>query len=237
MTITPISETTVLISFGQRIAADVAERIAAALPAIRHIMGTSLIDIIPSYTSILIEFDSLTMEMTECINTLQEQLSAESILPLAHSDTDTLEIPVYYGEEVALDRHTVCAYTGLSFDEVIQYHTQQTYRVYALGFMPGFAYLGQLDERLTIARKTTPSFCIPKGSVAIADQQTAIYPKASPGGWQVIGRTPLELIDFQRETLTLFTPSAKVRFVAISKQTFLNMGGQLDDSHLGNKRC
>ncbi|MFC3024521.1 5-oxoprolinase subunit PxpB [Vibrio zhugei] len=237
MTITPVSETTFLISFGQTITPKVADTIAAALPIIRQVMGNSLIDMIPSYSSILIEFDNGIMAMTSCIHALDQQLSRDNELGTTAPNQDTLEIPVYYGEDVALDQHAICTHTGLSFEDIVRLHTQQTYRVYALGFLPGFAYLGQLDDRLTIPRKTSPSFRIPKGSVAIADQQTAVYPKASPGGWHVIGRTPVDLIDYQRQTLTLFTPAAKVRFVPISQATFLAMGGQLDSSLVEGTRC
>ena len=101
------------------------------------------------------------------------------------------------------------------------------YRVYAIGFAPGFAYLGNTDKRIEIPRKQTPRLRVPAGSLAIADRQTAIYPKQSPGGWQIIGRTPISLIDFQRENLTVFEMGAQVSFTPIDKATFLDTGGVL----------
>ena len=234
-----VSETSLLIDFGNEITPQIADTIAISLPIIRQVLDTGLVDIIPAYTTVLVEFDSLKTDVTACVQMLTAQLQKLEMSQSASAHTFThsmpkqshvIEIPVYYGDEVALDKASICAHTHLSFDEVIHLHSQQEYRVYALGFTLGFAYLGNTDMKLNMSRKNTPSFCIPKGSVAIADQQTAIYPKDSPGGWQVLGRTPLELVDFYRDNLTLFSPGDKVRFRAISRATFLSMGGSLDIS-------
>ena len=131
---------------------------------------------------------------------------------------------------MALDAAEICAYSGLSWSEVAEVHSQTSYRVYAIGFAPGFAYLGNLDSRLQMPRKSTPRSRVSKGSVAIAEQQTAVYPKASPGGWHIIGRTPISLVDFDRDNLSLFYIGAQVRFKAISRQQFFDMGGDLDEA-------
>ena len=116
---------------------------------------------------------------------------------------------------------------ALPIYDVVNIHVSATYRVYAIGFAPGFAYLGNTDKRIEIPRKQTPRLKVPAGSLAIADRQTAIYPKQSPGGWQIIGRTPISLIDYQRENLTVFEMGAQVSFTPIDRATFLDMGGVL----------
>ena len=137
---------------------------------------------------------------------------------------------------MALDADEICEHTGLTFEEVINIHASTTYRVYAIGFAPGFAYLGNTDSRIEIPRKQTPRLKVPPGSLAIADRQTAIYPKQSPGGWQIIGRTPVSLIDFERENLTVFEMGAQVTFTRIDKATFLKMGGVLLPEELSEPR-
>ena len=184
---------------------------------------------IPSYHSILITVDILQTSMSDFqqqVEALLNQSSSTSI-SLQHLE---IEVPVYYGEEVALDAAEICAYSGLSWSEVAEVHSQTSYRVYAIGFAPGFAYLGNLDSRLQMPRKSTPRSRVSKGSVAIAEQQTAVYPKASPGGWHIIGRTPISLVDFDRDNLSLFYIGAQVRFKAISRQQFFDMGGDLDEA-------
>lgn len=141
---------------------------------------------------------------------------------------DLIRIPVYYGEEVALDSTEVEQLTGLAFEEICRLHQSQIYRVYAIGFAPGFAYLGSTAEELHVPRKISPRLTVPKGSVALADNQTAIYPASSPGGWQIIGRSPVEMIDWHREPPMLVKAGDRVEFYAISREEFISLGGDLD---------
>ena len=138
-------------------------------------------------------------------------------------------MPVYYGPEVGLDLDEVCDYSGLSRDEVVRIHSEQTYRVYAIGFSPGFAYLGITDQRIALPRKATPRQKVPTGSVGIAGSQTAIYPSATPGGWQIVGRTPQKMIDWDSDSLALVAVGDKVRFRSIDRQQYLELGGSLDE--------
>ena len=138
-----------------------------------------------------------------------------------------LTIPGYYGEEVGLDLVLIAERSGLSIAEVIECHCAKIYDVYAIGFSPGFAYLGEVDDAIACPRKVTPRKSLPKGSVGIADQQTAVYPKDSPGGWQIVGRTPVELVDFQAEKITPFTVGGRVKFEPIDREQFVTLGGQL----------
>ncbi|WP_295890698.1 5-oxoprolinase subunit PxpB [uncultured Vibrio sp.] len=226
MKVSAVNENTIMVYFSESVSPDVAAKIANAVPLLQSRLGQFIIDIIPSYTSIMVSFDLVSIGMRDFSALLQSAL-LESGDTSRLAETKTIELPVYYGREVALDADDICAHTGLSFDEVVKIHSSTSYRVYAIGFAPGFAYLGNTDKRIEIPRKQTPRFKVPKGSLALADRQTAIYPKQSPGGWQIIGRTPLDLIDFERENLTVFEMGAQVKFTAIDRQTFLDMGGVL----------
>ncbi|USD61676.1 5-oxoprolinase subunit PxpB [Vibrio sp. SCSIO 43140] len=235
MTINPVNENTVIIYLADEVTPDVARRVASVIPQIKQSLGQNLVDIVPSYTSVLVSFDLKGMGLREALQLLQSSISTcegetES------SSVKTIELPVYYGEEVGLDLHDICEHTGLSIEEVVQIHSTTSYQVYAIGFAPGFAYLGNTDPRLEIPRKQTPRLKVPKGSLAIADRQTAIYPKQSPGGWQIIGRTPIDLIDFERENLTMFEMGAQVSFKPITREQFLEMGGDLEDQEAQQER-
>ena len=233
-----ISENTIMVYFSNAIDTETSEKVTQALYVLQSSLGNVILDAIPSYHSILITVDILQTNMNDFQQQvealLNQPLSASMSLP--HLD---IELPVYYGEEVALDAAEVCAHSGLSWSDVTEIHSQANYRVYAIGFAPGFAYLGNLDRRLQIPRKSTPRARVPKGSVAIAGQQTAVYPKTSPGGWHIIGRTPISLVDFERDNLSFFHIGAQVCFKAISRQQFIDMGGELDTVGLldTNKRA
>ena len=127
-----------------------------------------------------------------------------------------LEFPVCYEPEFATDIHAVAAINKISVEEVIALHLSKTYRVYMLGFLPGFSYLGEVDERIATPRKREPVAVAP-GSVGIAGKQTGIYSLASPGGWQIIGRTPVKLFDAYADNPVLLRPGDKVRFFSINK--------------------
>ena len=134
-------------------------------------------------------------------------------------------IDVYYGSDVGLDLEDMGIKTNLSVEEIIKIHSQKLYDVFAIGFLPGFAYLASVDERIALPRLSTPRKQIPKGSVAIANTQTAVYPQASPGGWNIVGRTAMELFDKNLEQLSPLSVGNKVKFNPISKEEFLNQGG------------
>ncbi len=129
--------------------------------------------------------------------------------------------------EVGLDLEDMSTKTDLSIQEIIDIHSNKLYDVYAIGFLPGFAYLASVDKRIAMPRLSSPRKQIPKGSVSIADTQTAVYPQASPGGWNIIGRTALELFDKNLDSLSPLSVGNKVKFNAISKEEFLSQGGVL----------
>ena len=188
-----------------------------------------MIDLVPSYTSVLVCYDANRTDRFGIASRLRKALSEGEQEAPDESASSTIELPVYYGDEVGLDLDEVCDYSGLSRDEVVRIHSEQTYRVYAIGFSPGFAYLGITDQRIALPRKATPRQKIPTGSVGIAGSQTAIYPSATPGGWQIVGRTPQRMIDWDSDSLALVSVGDRVRFRSIDRQEYLDLGGSLDE--------
>jgi len=228
MNIIRTSENTVLILFEQVINSANFLLINQQTQSIKRQMTEYIIDIIPSYASIHITFNIVQISGLDFTQKLNEVLQNPHISNEPNTNQTVIEIPAYYGEEVALDLPHVAEKVQLSDSDVVRIHSETIYDVYAIGFAPGFAYLGNVDKRIAVSRKETPRQKVARGSIAIADQQTAIYPSESPGGWQVIGRTPIHLIDYSSKTLTQFTTGNKVKFVAISKSEFIKMGGTFE---------
>jgi inhibitor of KinA len=172
----------------------------------------------PAYASILIQFDALKMGHEELQATLRQYLSRlESIaLPKPRA----VEIPVCYGGEFGPDLEDVAKIHGLHSSEVIELHSATEYTVYFLGFVPGFAYLGELPESLATPRLPAPRKKVPAGSVGIAARQTGVYPFATPGGWRLLGRTPLAMFRPDREGMSLLAIGDRVRFIPISREQF-----------------
>ena len=227
MNVNLVNENSVIIYFSDTVCIETADNIAHACHSLRSELSDTLLDIVPSYTSILLSCDLRKTGLLNFVAHIRSTLNQ-----LEEGSGDQLErkqvvLPVYYGEEVALDHAEISAHLGLTFAEIINLHTAECYRVFAIGFAPGFAYLGKTPVQMTMPRKANPRLKVPKGSVAIADRQTAVYPRQSPGGWQVIGRTPLDLLDVSQSSLSKFAMGDEVRFEAIDRQTFLTMGGQL----------
>ncbi|ANG61831.1 allophanate hydrolase [Marinobacterium aestuarii] len=229
MKLESVNENTLLISLGDEICDAIAQRVRLVLDGIRRELAECVIDLVPSYTSILLSFDLRRIDhlgMQSRLRVLMQRLELADDSPL---EVRELVLPVYYGEEVALDMAAICQHLGLSSDEVIALHSSVSYRVYAIGFSPGFAFLGNTDPRLCMPRKTTPRLKVPRGSLGIADNQTAIYPSVTPGGWQLIGRTPRQMIDWNSRSLALMEVGDRVRFEPVSRQEYLSLGGQFDE--------
>ncbi|MDX1588383.1 MAG: 5-oxoprolinase subunit PxpB [Oleiphilaceae bacterium] len=183
-------------------------------------------DLVPSYSTLLVcydpvlnDFRSLSGQIRQCLRGLEQDLSDN------RGGGRLVEIPVWYHPQVGPDLERVARHHGLSVEEVIRRHSQRDYPVYAIGFAPGFAYLGNLDPTLATPRLDSPRQTVPAGSVALAEQQTAVYPIATPGGWNLLGRTPMTLFDPDLEGLCPLSPGDTVRFVPISREQFLKAGG------------
>lgn len=222
-----VNENSVIIYFPDTVCTETADNIVYTCHFLRSELSDTLQDIVPSYTSILLSCNLRKTGLQSFAAHIRSVLSR-----LDKNGCDKLErkqivLPVYYGEEVALDHAEISQYTGLAFSDVVTLHSSESYRVFAIGFAPGFAFLGNTHLHIKIPRKANPRLKVPKGSVAIADRQTAVYPRQSPGGWQVIGRTPLNFLDFSQSSSSFFAMGDEVRFQAIDRQTFLAMGGQL----------
>ena len=196
-------------------------------------LGTLLLEIIPSYNSVLLVYDFLQLDLSQlelCLADLFTELTdmtQDGRLQLTGTSRKVLELPCFYSAETGPDLNAVAAQHHLSFTEVIKIHSGQLYQVYAVGFAPGFAYLGWVDPRIETARFTTPRLKVPAGSVAIADRQTAVYPVTSPGGWNLIGNCPIPLFNLQQQPVMPFSTGDAVRFVPIERAEYLKLGGQL----------
>lgn len=224
MLIHTAGENALIIYLGDAPGADVAARVRALANAIPAALGDHLIDLIPSYASLLVVYDALTtdhMHVRRCLRRLSLDDSDDG------SEGRCIELPVYYSEESGADLAAVADGAGLSVSEVIDLHSSREYRVYAIGFAPGFAYLGELDERLKTPRLKTPRQRVPRGAVAIADRQTAVYPAVSPGGWNLIGSCPQRMFDPDRDPSMPVAVGDRVRFCPISRDDFLHAGGSL----------
>lgn len=183
--------------------------------------GTS--DLVPAYQSLVIYFNEtvLTRKAQDIEHMLEQSVKAAlQSYPIKTNETQVLEIPVCYEESFALDMLKVCEETGKSAAEIIQLHTEPTYEVMMMGFVPGFPYMGILPAELHTQRKAIPRQAVPPGSVAIAGNQTGIYPLATPGGWNIIGCTPLPLIQLHQQPNFLFAPAQKIVFKSISRTSF-----------------
>ena len=225
MHIWALNENTCLIELGGDIEAATSQRIADLARQIRHCLGATLIDIVPSYSSVMLSLDLSKLDAITCSKTLLAQLNLSDQTTAPVQTARQIEIPTYYGPEVALDLADIANQTGLSAAAIIDLHSRNTYRIYAIGFAPGFCFLGSLDERLALARKATPRLTVPAGSVAIAQRQTAVYPRATPGGWHILGRTACDMLALCNDPKKPLQVGDGIRFLAIDKAQFVAMGG------------
>ena len=211
-----------IIYFGDKIDEEIALNVKKAYLSLKKLNLEGIVEIIPSYTSIFITYDIFKYDFESLKEFLIKNidLNSKDII-----EEKIIKIDVYYNKEVGLDLEEMSFKTKLSINEIIEIHSNKTYDVYAIGFLPGFAYLASVDERIALPRLETPRKQIPKGSVAIANTQTAVYPQESPGGWNIVGRTAMELFDKNLENLSLFNVGDKVKFNSITKSEFLSQGG------------
>ncbi len=222
--IEPAGAEALLLVLAEQPDAQLPQRIALLAERIRAELGGVLTDLVPGWTSLLLHYDlSRTdhRQLTERLTPLLERWLGE---PLAVPAGRLHEIPIWYaGADLAEVAHRC----RLSVEQVIELHSASEYRVGAIGFAPGFAYLGELHERLVLPRRATPRTAVPAGSLAIAERQTAVYPQRSPGGWHLLGLCPWRLFDVGREPPCPLALGDRVRFVAIDEAAFRAAGGPL----------
>ncbi len=219
-------ENSLIAYLGEETSPKISGRVQAAAIAIEATLGDELIDLVPSYASLLIIYDALrTDQMSVSARVRAAVQGIES--STAVSEGRTVVLPVYYAPEAGEDLEALASRAKLSVDEVIQLHSGMEYRVYAIGFAPGYAYLGEVDERIAAPRLSTPRTKVPRGAVAIADRQTAVYPAESPGGWNLIGRCPTRMFNPDSDPIMPVSVGDRVRFEPIDRKHFLELGGDL----------
>jgi KipI family sensor histidine kinase inhibitor len=207
-----------VIEFDNEINPDVNRKVHRLAYALERNPFPGLGEAVPSYRSLLVHYNPLRLSSKEVEAFVSETLrQCEETPPL---EPRLVEIPTVYGGEFGPDIEFVAWYRCLSIEKVVQFHSEAIYTVYMLGFSPGFPYLGVLPEAISTPRLSTPRKSVPAGSVGIAGRQTGIYPISTPGGWQLIGRTPVTLFDPWREPPALLKPGDRVRFVPISAEEF-----------------
>lgn len=214
----PCGETAITIEFGNEISKEINAKIRKTILEIEKQRIEGIVEIVPTYRSILLQYDPLRWTFSDMTDRLKQLNIEESG---SESDTVTLiEIPTLYGGEYGPDIDFVSEHTKLPKEEVIKRHTSVDYLVYMLGFIPGFTYLGGMDETLATPRLQTPRLQIQPGSVGIAGKQTGIYPSLSPGGWQIIGRTPLKLYDAAKNPPVFIQAGDYIRYRSITPEEY-----------------
>jgi KipI family sensor histidine kinase inhibitor len=212
-----------IVYFAEQTSAAVSAQIQAAVDNILVSMQDCIVDLVPSYASLLVIFDLDRSDPFEIRQKLRAALASLDAVDAGAGELVTL--PVYYDLESGPDLEVIAERANISVEEVIDIHQQQEYRVYAIGFAPGFAYLGEVDERIAAPRLSTPRQKVPRGAVAIADRQTAVYPAVSPGGWNLIGLCPTRMFDQDNDPSMPVKVGDRIRFSAIDRDEFLAQGG------------
>ena len=203
--------------FGHKISESIHKKIFTLITYLIHNPIHGVINIHPGYTSMLFTLDKMAI-IDDTIQAIENSLDMGQ--NYERPQTRLVEIPVLYGDNYGMDIQRVAQFSGLNEKEIIQQHQSGNYLVYFLGFSPGFPYIGGMDIELTTPRLQTPRKRVPQGSVAIAGRQTGIYPFSSPGGWNLIGRTPLEIFNLSSPQNSLIQMGDKVQFKSISKDEY-----------------
>jgi KipI family sensor histidine kinase inhibitor len=213
--IRPSGDTMLLVEWEQVVDPVVNQRAIALAARLQARVGRQVRDIVPGYCSLGVHFDPLSTDVVAVERAIEEEAGLirndeQSV------DSAVVEIPVRYGGLEGPDLESVAAWAGCTPDEVIERHAMGTYRVYMLGFVPGFAYMGRVNQTIAAPRHRVPRERVPAGSVGIAGEQTGVYPIATPGGWCIIGHTDVLMFDATRPTPNLVRPGDSVRFVPVT---------------------
>lgn len=235
ITVRPITEDSLIINFDDKIHLSITKTIMQLVEQLKtdsssdffsNKIKENLLEITPSYTRLFIQYRASQLQYEDINAELQRWIKTHSSSQ-KEPCASLHELPVYYHTEVGLDLPHLAQQHQLTQKEIIQYHSQKEYRVYAIGFAPGFAFLGEVDPRIATPRRDSPRLNIPAGSVGIAEQQTAVYPNNTPGGWNIIGNCPLALFDITSSPMSPFRVGDKVKFNPVSRNEFLQLGGRV----------
>ena len=213
-----------LLEFGDEISHEVNNRVRRMALAIRSEAIEGIIETVPTYRSLLVIYNPLTLPLDQLKKRLQK--IEEGLQETPFPEPKLTRIPAVYGGAYGPDLEFVAGYHQISREEVVRLHCSKPYFIYMIGFMPGYPYMGELPEALIMPRLKTPRLYVSKGSVAIAQKQTGIYSMESPGGWQIIGRTPVELFDPDREPPALLQMGGLVQFYSITEKEFHDWNSQ-----------
>ena len=218
-TISPVGDRAISIDFGQVIDPTINRHIRQTIERIKELQLEGIIELVPTYCALLVEYDAMLYSYSEICNIIEPTLE-EGMTDTTNELVTVVEVPTVYGGEFGPDLSFVASHNHLSEDEVISIHSGTDYLVYMLGFIPGFSYLGGMDSRIATPRLSSPRTVIPAGSVGIAGEQTGTYPSDSPGGWQIIGRTPVTMYDMSKAQAALLKAGDYVRYVPIDESEF-----------------
>ncbi len=212
--IKPFGHDAVVFNFGSEVCIDIHHVVKKVYEGLRLKAVSGVRAVIPSYTEVTVLFEPSKLNVSLISDFISEILLDKS---LNTTQQNIIEIPVCYDQKFGVDLDYVTEYTSLQLEEVIHLHTQVDYLIYMLGFVPGFLYLGGMNERLFVPRKKSPRLKVSPGSVGLADKQTGIYPFEIPGGWQIIGQTPIDMLSLNENQIQM---GDLIRFVPITKKEF-----------------
>lgn len=218
----PVSETSLMLYMGDEIDVNQAPFIGEVARRIKTGFA-EVCEVTASYTSLLVQVRTGHIRIEELGEKLIEMVHGSSFPDRAEGKL--IELPVYYDPEVGPDLEMVASVHGLSVEELVAIHSGRDYTVCAIGFAPGFAFLADVDQRIATPRHDRPRSKVPAGSVGIADRQTAVYPMDTPGGWQLLGRCPVQVYDRGQIPMSPFEVGDRVRFVPVDRETYLERGG------------
>lgn len=225
----PCGDHAATIELGDSIDAGINAKAIAVFRYLKERAGEGILDIIPSYHTVTLIYDLVQLKKQHpaalVYDVMRSKLlhAAQACEEAGALTARVFTIPVCYDPLLAPDLATLAALHGLHSEEVIQYHTAPTYRVYMIGFLPGFAYMGSVDKKIVTPRRKIPRTLVPAGSVGIAGEQTGIYPSDSPGGWQLIGQTPLTMFSPAKKNPCLLQPGDEVHFYPVSLAAFTKL--------------
>ncbi len=217
--IKPLGDSALLIQLGDEIDPAINQHVHALNALLHAASFYGIVETVPAYCTLLVHYDPLQLTFDQVARWVRGQM--QRVDDSVHRTPRRLEVPVRYGGASGADLEAVAASRGISSADVIRIHSEREYTVYMMGFTPGFPYMGTLDERLVMPRLETPRVLVKAGTVAIAGSQTGIYPLDSPGGWHMLGWTPLKLFDPASESPFLFAPGDIVKFMPLESDSKL----------------